>query len=105
LNLGTVRGGTDLPIHTIHGHILQYVDSTKYLGLNISKNLSWNTHVDAITKKANNTLAFLRRNIGTSPSQLRNEYFVPCGTPDATEFVDDEFPSSATVWVRSDKKS
>jgi hypothetical protein len=41
------------------------VDSTKYLGLNISKNLSWNTHVDAITKKANNTLAFLRRNIGT----------------------------------------
>jgi hypothetical protein len=50
----------------MHGHILQHVDSTKYLGLNISKNLSWNTHVDAITKKANNTLAFLRRNIGTS---------------------------------------
>jgi hypothetical protein len=23
------------------------------------------THIDAITKKANNTLAFLRRNIGT----------------------------------------
>jgi hypothetical protein len=44
------------PLHhdyTIHGHILQHVDSTKYLGLNISKNLSWNTHVDAITKKAN----------------------------------------------------
>ena len=56
------------PLHhdyTIHGHILQHVDSTKYLGLNISKNLSWKTHIDAITKKANNTLAFLRRNIGT----------------------------------------
>jgi hypothetical protein len=30
---------------------------------------------------------------------------VLCGTPDATGFVDDEFPSSSTVWVRSDKKS
>jgi hypothetical protein len=54
-------------LHYIHGHILLLVDSTKYLGLNISKNLSWNTHVGAITKKANNTLAFLRRNIGTCP--------------------------------------
>jgi hypothetical protein len=26
---------------------------------------------------------------------------VPCGTPDATGFVDDEFLSSTTVWVRS----
>jgi hypothetical protein len=30
---------------------------------------------------------------------------VPGGTPDATGFVDDEFPSSTTVWVQSDKKS
>jgi hypothetical protein len=27
---------------------------------------------------------------------------VPCGTPDATGFVDDEFPSNTTVWIRSD---
>jgi hypothetical protein len=30
---------------------------------------------------------------------------VPYGTPDVTRFVDDEFPSSTTVWVQSDKKS
>jgi hypothetical protein len=29
----------------------------------------------------------------------------PGGTPEATGFVDDEFPSSTTVWVQSDKKS
>ena len=29
----------------------------------ISKSLSWNTHVDNVTKKANQTLAFLRSNI------------------------------------------
>jgi hypothetical protein len=41
---------------------VKYLD----LALGISKNLSWNTHVDAVTKKANNTLAFLRRNICSS---------------------------------------
>jgi hypothetical protein len=64
------------PLHhdyTIHGHILQHVDSTKYLGLNISKNLSGKTHIDAITKKANNTLAFIRRNIGTEGSDRRSK--------------------------------
>jgi hypothetical protein len=43
------------PLHhdyNIHGHILQHVESTKYLGLNISKNLSGNTHVDARTASA-----------------------------------------------------
>jgi hypothetical protein len=30
---------------------------------------------------------------------------VSCGTPDATGFVDDEFPSSTTVWVQSDMKA
>ena len=59
------------PLHhgyTIHGHILQDVDSTKYIGLSIS----WSTYVDVITKKANNTLAFFkRRNIGTCPQSAK----------------------------------
>jgi hypothetical protein len=81
------------PLHhdyTIHGHILQHVDSTKYLGLNISKNLSWNTHVGAITKKANNTLAFLRRNIGTCPQSAKERAF--------TTFVRPTIEYDAAVW-------
>jgi hypothetical protein len=65
------------PLHhdyTIHGHILQHVDSAKYLSLNISKNLSWNTHVDAVTKKANNTLVF-SRNIGTCLQSAKERAF------------------------------
>ena len=57
----------------MHGHILQHVDSTKYLGLSISIKLSWKTHIDAITKKANNTLAFLRRNIGAEGDDRRSK--------------------------------
>jgi hypothetical protein len=41
----------------IHGQQLQIDDNAKYLGLTISKNLSWNNHVNNIMKKANSTLA------------------------------------------------
>ena len=37
-------------------------NTAKHLGVNINSKLSWNHHVDAITKKANSTLAFLRCN-------------------------------------------
>lgn len=76
--------------YTIHGHILQHVDSAKYLGLNISKNLSWNTHVDAVTKKANNTLAFLRRNIGSCPQTAKERAF--------TTFVRPTIEYAAAIW-------
>jgi hypothetical protein len=39
------------PLHhdyTIHGHILQHVDSTKYLGLNISARSLWNSRCNRI---------------------------------------------------------
>ena len=56
----------------IHDQQLQIVDNAKYLGLTISKNLSWNNHVNNITKKANSTLAFLRRNIQNCPQRIRH---------------------------------
>lgn len=49
--------------HSIHGKTLELVKNTKYLGLNISHNLSWNHHIGTVTKKANNINAFLSRNI------------------------------------------
>jgi hypothetical protein len=59
----------------IHGQQLQVVDNAKYLGLTISKNLSWNNHVNNITKKANSTLAFIRRNIRNCPQRAKTQAY------------------------------
>ena len=50
-------------IYQIHGHILEQVHCAKYLGIYIDSKLAYNTHVDAIVKKANSARAFLARNI------------------------------------------
>ena len=55
----------------IHGSMLRNVDSAKYLGITIAKNLSWKDHVNVITKKANSTLGFLRRNLRRCPQETK----------------------------------
>jgi len=40
---------------------------SQVLRLNIHKSLSWDSHIDKITKKANSTLAFLGRNVNRCP--------------------------------------
>ena len=57
--------------YTIHGHMLQEVDSSKYLGVTISKDLRWDDHINTITAKANRTLGFLRRNMRGCKSSAR----------------------------------
>ena len=49
--------------YQLFNEILQQVDSNPYLGLTISEDLQWKTHITNITKKANSTLGFLRRNL------------------------------------------
>ena len=59
------------PIHfdyVLHGHKLEHVQTAKYLGVTISHDMRWNTHVDIIVKKGNQALGFLRRNL-----QIRSE--------------------------------
>ena len=53
-------------IYSLCGTILQYVDHTPYLGIQISADLKWTTHVTATCKRAGSTLGFLRRNLSTA---------------------------------------
>ena len=57
--------------YSIHGHTLDVVDSAKYLGVHIHKSLKWNHHIDQVAKKANSTLAFLRRNFHQCPRNTK----------------------------------
>ena len=45
----------------MHNQKLESVDAAKYLGVSISKDLSWNTHISNITTSANRTLGFVKK--------------------------------------------
>ena len=57
--------------YTLHGQILEVVTCAKYLGVDISSGLSWNTHIDRITGTATRTLNFIQRNIRTKNEKVR----------------------------------
>ena len=57
--------------YTLHGVTLEAVTSAKYLGVTISDDLTWHQHIDNITKKANSTLGFLRRNLKVRSEQIK----------------------------------
>ena len=46
-----------------------------YLGLQLSSNLSWDHHITTISKKANQILAFLRRNLGSCPVKIKEQAY------------------------------
>ena len=47
----------------LKGVSLAEEQSSKYLGVDLQSNLSWKNHISRITKKSNNMLGFLRRNL------------------------------------------
>ena len=74
----------------IHKVQLKQTKRAKYLGLTFSNTLSWKTHIDTITKKANNTTAFLRRNLSTCPKKVKDICY--------RTFVRPQVENAATAW-------
>ena len=54
-------------LYTLEGTNLENVESIKYLGVTITSDWRWNTHVSNVCTKANRTLGFPRRNIFLAP--------------------------------------
>ena len=63
------------------GHTLEVVDSGKYLGVNMSSDLSLHTHIDATTAKASKTLGFLRRNLSECTKQVKSAAYTSLVCP------------------------
>jgi len=62
--------------YQLNGHILQNVPENPYLGVTISEDLKWSSHISKITKKANSTLGFLRRNLKHCPEPCRKAAYL-----------------------------
>ena len=57
--------------YTLEGTVLANVESRKYLGVTITNDLQWNTHISNVCTKANRTLGFLRRNLYSCPPDVK----------------------------------
>ena len=57
--------------YTLEGTDLENIENIKYLGVTITSDLRWNTHVSNVCTKANRTLGFLRRNLYSCPQEVK----------------------------------
>ena len=61
--------------YLLHGHILESVGGSKYLGVEISDNLSFNNHIQKICTSASRSLGLIKRNFRTkSPAICEMAY-------------------------------
>ena len=58
---------------SLHGHTLSSVPQIKYLGVQISQDLKWNSQINSTSSKANRTLAFLKRNLRINSSTVKEK--------------------------------
>ena len=79
-----------IPTYELHGHTLENVKTTKYLGVTIQSNMQWDFHIDSISKKASKTLGFVRRNLKICNKKTKETAYKALVRP-ILEY-------SATVW-------
>ena len=88
--------------YSIHEHQLKEVKGAKYLGVTIDRTLSWNEHINNVTKKANNSRAFLQCNINRCPEAIKTlcyQTFVIRPQYDNTAFLRNS--RETCVWTNS----
>ncbi|XP_076455765.1 uncharacterized protein LOC143290299 [Babylonia areolata] len=99
----------------LHGQNLKRVVETKYLGVTISQDLNWDTHISNTTNRANKTLGFLRRNLRVGSINIKEtaykalvrptlEYVSPVWDPHTAKNIDsiEKVQRRAARWVVND---
>ena len=62
--------------YNLGGIILKQVQQSPYLGVHISADLKWTTHISDICKRAGSTFGFLRRNLRNCPQECRRLAYI-----------------------------
>jgi len=83
--------------YRLHGVIRTAVTSGKYLGVHLSRKRSWNTHVDITTKKAAQSLNFIRINFSCCPARIREQCY--------KTLVGPQLEYASSVWDNTVKRS
>ena len=67
---------THLYIVHLCAHVLSSVQEAKYLGITLTDELSWSSHVRSIHNRANSTLGFLRRNLRRCSAKVKETAYI-----------------------------
>ena len=87
------------PINTsysMHGQVLDSVDSARYLGVDITSDLNFTQHINRTTSNASKSLGYLKRNILTKHSGIREAAYKTIVRP--------QVEYASTVWSPHTKK-
>jgi hypothetical protein len=84
----TPKNRSPLPTtYKLHGHTLDTVDASKYLGVTISNNLTWDRHLDNTIGKGNKTLEFIRRNLKDCNKPVKSAAYTSMVRPTIALFL------------------
>ena len=67
--------------YVLHSVALETVTCARYLGVDISSNLSWGSYIVRVTGTAHKTLSFVQRNIRTKMSGVREDAYTTLVRP------------------------
>ena len=65
----------------LHGQQLEVADSSKYLGVTITDDLSRTNHIETIAAKGNRTVVFLRRNFRDCTTKVKSATYTTMVCP------------------------
>jgi hypothetical protein len=82
--------------YSLHNSVLERAKSATYLGIELSCDLTWSTHIEKAANKANRQLAFIRRNLKILNSKVKETAYFGLVRP-ILEY-------GATIWDPHHKK-
>ena len=91
------KGSVKKTNYVLHGQVLESVTSARYLGVDISSNLTWKAHVDRITGNENRTVGSIGRNIKTKMSKVHETAYHSLVRP--------QLEYASAVWDPNHKKN
>ena len=62
--------------YSLNNHFLKKVEDNPYLGVQISENLKWSTHVNKVCNRASSILGFIRRNLRHSNKNFKEQAYI-----------------------------